>query len=197
MQAFMFVCPACQQELEAEDSLRRQIVECPTCGADIKVPPRKKNILVKKPITRDSPTGSSARSPQPQSSKHKRRTVPAILAGILTLSLLAYIAGAPHVAEVTGRTGRILRPAGRMTKEQWFEKLTETGLSFEIGYRSQGTGSPRDEFIKIMGGPDRTQSVGDHVYWYYKCSDGQVQLVLYKGNLEIYGRVLVDTINHF
>lgn len=33
-------------------------------------------------------------------------------------------------------------------------------------------------WIDEIGKPDRTQSVGGSYYWYYRCSDGQVQVVI-------------------
>jgi hypothetical protein len=67
-----------------------------------------------------------------------------------------------------------------------------------------GTGGScsKDEFVKIMGKPDKTQKVGGDTYWYYSCSDGQIQMVLASGNLTpAYGEIVVlsnsDGINEY
>jgi len=35
-----FICPQCQQEIEASDDMAGQQVECPACGARLTVPTR-------------------------------------------------------------------------------------------------------------------------------------------------------------
>lgn len=35
---------------------------------------------------------------------------------------------------------------------------------------------PATQFQQIMGKPNRSQTVGDYVFWYYECSDGTIRL---------------------
>jgi hypothetical protein len=94
---------------------------------------------------------------------------------------------------------------GGVTKEEWLAKLKENKLDKKIGYHAQfGTGGycAKEEFIKIMGQPDKTQKVGGETYWYYTCSDGQIQMIVASGNLEpAYGGNVVlassDGINEY
>jgi len=64
----------------------------------------------------------------------------------------------------------------KLTKSQWRDKLTA-----HYGQPARMNIIPNwqpNEFKKIMGDPDRTQTIGDHAYWYYDCSDGTIQLSL-------------------
>ncbi len=131
--------------------------------------------------------------------KRKGKAVLFIMAAVIIIGIVGYIAGSPRATGNSSSSGLrgILPSPGRMTKEEWLKKLDENGLNAKIMNRFNGIGCPESEFIEIMGNPDRTQAVGDHIYWYFRCSDGQIQMVIYKGNLEHYGQVLVDTINHY
>lgn len=64
----------------------------------------------------------------------------------------------------------------KLTKSQWRDKL-----SAHYGQLVQLNVIPNwrpGEFKKLMGDPDRTQTVGDNAFWYYDCSDGTIQLAL-------------------
>jgi hypothetical protein len=66
-------------------------------------------------------------------------------------------------------------PSPVLTKAEWKAKLAEHNQFF------RQTGSivtmERDEFVNLMGTPDRTATHDGHVYWYYKCADGMIQIV--------------------
>lgn len=63
----------------------------------------------------------------------------------------------------------------RPTKQQWKASLAEKDELYRNG---RIVNLKRDEFVRLLGEPDKTQTVGDQTYWYYECSDGQIQLVL-------------------
>ena len=66
MAQFTFKCPQCGADIEAEDSFRGQVAECPSCGKGIVIP---RNITNKpspsvrlRPVSRDLPTASQTTS---------------------------------------------------------------------------------------------------------------------------------------
>ncbi len=42
-----------------------------------------------------------------------------------------------------------------------------------------------NDFKSFMGEPDRTETLGDHAFWYYDCSDGIIQLSMFAPNLAV------------
>jgi len=68
-----------------------------------------------------------------------------------------------------------------LTKAEWKAKLARkvstyaaTGKVIQIYEK---------DFVRSFGTPIRTQTIGNSTYWYYKCKDGTIQLVLHAGNL--------------
>ena len=61
-----------------------------------------------------------------------------------------------------------------ITKDQWKDKVEK---SFP-GFLLMSEYPDKTKFTAALGKPDRTQSVGGDVYWYYRCSDGMVQMKL-------------------
>lgn len=61
-----------------------------------------------------------------------------------------------------------------VTKEQWKAQV-EKGFP---GFLLMSEYPDKTKFTAAMGKPDHTQSVGGDVYWYYRCSDGMIQLKL-------------------
>lgn len=59
------------------------------------------------------------------------------------------------------------------TKADWLQKADE-----EFGIVRFGSGPvTADRFVRVMGKPDRTQSIGPYDgYWYYECRDGVIQI---------------------
>jgi hypothetical protein len=42
-----------------------------------------------------------------------------------------------------------------------------------------------NDFKSFMGEPDSTQTLEDHAFWYYYCSDGVIQLSMFAPNLAV------------
>ena len=69
----------------------------------------------------------------------------------------------------------------RPTKAEWLAKVVSRyGQSARFRVIENW---PVNGFKSFMGEPDRTQTFGDHAFWYYDCSDGVIQLSLFAGNL--------------
>lgn len=60
------------------------------------------------------------------------------------------------------------------TKDQWKAQVEK---SFP-GFLQMSEYPDKAKFADAMGKPDKTQSVGGDLYWYYRCSDGMIQLKL-------------------
>lgn len=60
------------------------------------------------------------------------------------------------------------------TKDQWKSRVE---ANFP-GFLKMSEYPDKAKFTAAMGRPDKTQSLGGDVYWYYRCSDGMVQLKL-------------------
>lgn len=63
---------------------------------------------------------------------------------------------------------------GRVSTSRWINKVNSRfGL---VGGDIMGW--PVSSFVNVMGQPDKVQRLGDTTYWYYGCTDGQIQLSL-------------------
>lgn len=91
-----------------------------------------------------------------------------------------------------GKPSVDLKNPGAISKEQWKTALGRINPVFAQGGVIQ---MRKDNFIEIFGEPQKTQTVGDSVYWYYQCSDGFIQLTLDKGNL--LGGILAGKANDY
>jgi len=80
-----------------------------------------------------------------------------------------------------------------LTKDEWKVRLGKINQMFAMSGTLQMS---RANFIKACGEPDKTQTVGDDVYWYYSCKDGDMQLVLVKVALD-QGQVFIHKTNDF
>ncbi len=96
---------------------------------------------------------------------------------------LGWLAGR---STATGAGGRLTARVGlgRMTKEPWRAKVNR---HFELVGNQFLDAVKADEFKRVMGAPSRTQAIGDHVYWYYDCSDGVIQIVTGASSLHSMG----------
>jgi TPR repeat protein len=75
---------------------------------------------------------------------------------------------------------RDLTDSAKLTKDQWKKRFGQLHPVFaQVGVVQLS----KAEFTKICGEPNRTQTVGDTVFWYYQCKDGTIQFELHKGNL--------------
>jgi len=69
------------------------------------------------------------------------------------------------------------------TKAEWLAKLASRYGQYaqmRIIYDWRA-----NDFKSFMGEPDRTQTLGDHAFWYYDCADGVIQLSMFAPNLAV------------
>lgn len=217
MSALKFSCPKCGQHLEGDESFCGQTIECPACQTQITAPSA--------PEQADSPPAPRTSQPptppvtsRPKTKSNKAGIVIALVIGIAigygvrvtqnqaptppssaqaTAQLPA--SPAPYTPEAAVAEKQVARaPAARprrISREEWWAKLEENDLKFP-GNRSV-LDVKTEDFIRIMGKPVKTQSVGENMYWYYNCSDGQIQMVIKGWILESYGKIMAETINEF
>ncbi|NCC51379.1 MAG: hypothetical protein EOM20_09210 [Spartobacteria bacterium] len=77
-----------------------------------------------------------------------------------------------------------MKRSGKLpTKEQWKQKVA---ANFSVSVNQISDMVSPDDFKKEMGDPDRTQTLGDRTYWYYFCSDGQIQMDINSVTLIMY-----------
>lgn len=81
----------------------------------------------------------------------------------------------------------------KVSKEEWKAKLSQNNQMF--GVTGGVLQMKKADFVKLMGSPDKTQTEGDQVYWYYECKDGEIQLVLAASALS--GGVLAGRANDY
>jgi TPR repeat protein len=87
---------------------------------------------------------------------------------------------------------RDLTDPAKLTKDQWKKRFGQLHPMFAQAGVVQLS---KAEFTKICGEPNRTQTVGDSVFWYYQCKDGIIQFELDKGNL--LARIVAGKVNDF
>ena len=80
------------------------------------------------------------------------------------------------------------------TKEEWWAKLEKGGFKYPANRLV--VGKDRAKFLKVMGKPDRIQSVGDYTFWSYRCRDGQIQMVMQTWLLDN-GQIATESINEY
>jgi hypothetical protein len=73
---------------------------------------------------------------------------------------------------------------------------TRAAFLERIGWNGYVLSETREEFLSKAGKPHSTQKIGDDAYWYYRCTDGQLQVVM-QANLLQHGRVLITEINEY
>lgn len=195
MPEIMFACPKCKQSLEGDDSMRGQVVDCPSCNAQITIPsvPQKKQIILPKSAASG---GAPAHTTPPKQKSSKVGIVIALVIGLAIGYCAGSAKGPSGIGKSIGGGGGIsLSTFGRPTKEAWMKKLAQQEFYHDIA--RQIAGVEKDAFIRIMGKPDKTQVVGDQLIWYYDCSDGQIQLVLHRGIMDIEDTISTEMINEY
>lgn len=194
-----FSCHKCGQHLEAEPTLQGDTIQCPSCRISIRVPSVKHRKKVTPPQAH--PTGAGSESRRPAKKTARKRCVLALTAGLI----IGYIFGAGFPV---GERGSVLPDsaralsAQRLTKDEWKAKAYAYFRS-SGEYEGQGHmvtptllwGIDGEVFKRVMGNPDRTQTIGGNMYWYYTCRDGMIQLVL--ENREGVDNLLVGDINDY
>ena len=115
--------------------------------------------------------------------------------GLFLLLLVVVAVGMKKpAANGTGSTARV---TATMTKQEWMAKvIKELGQDRTTVYAGYINCSAKD-FYRVMGEPIRTQAVGENAYLYYQCTDGTLQLVCYKVNLESNGLLGTTAINEY
>lgn len=103
--------------------------------------------------------------------------------------------GSPSTSSSSGST--LTRPSSTLTKEEWKAQAIKA-LPDMLGSISSGNISCKSsDFYRMMGKPERSQSIGENTYLYYRCSDGVLQLVCWKQNLEQIGELATTEINDY
>ncbi|MBI4028038.1 MAG: DUF4339 domain-containing protein [Verrucomicrobia bacterium] len=135
--------------------------------------------------------------PSPQAPQNAHPGVVGCLATVIIITILVVIAAiiAPWVSEKNqGNPGATQSGATLITRSQWKEKLRRACPEFVTG---QLRALKADDFKALMGPPASTQSIGDITYWYYVCSDGQIQMVIQKVPLDMSNLILATDVNDF
>ena len=150
------------------------LTKCPECGKDVS--------------TRAPPAPAS--TPLPAKAQPVQRWIGYL--GVLVLFLLA--GWFVNLSGIFRDSGAAPSQPHSITKAEWRQKLEGRYgqyASLNIVYQWKA-----DDFKQFMGNPSSTQNVGDEAFWYYYCSDGQIQLVMDQGNLLAWGR-MVGKINDY
>lgn len=61
-----------------------------------------------------------------------------------------------------------------LSKDAWKAKVEKSFPGFSQGFEYPDKAA----FTAAMGKPDRTQTVDGDLFWYYRCSDGMIQMQL-------------------
>ena len=125
MGAYSFVCPHCQQPLEAPEETLGQIISCPACNQQIQLPAPERPAaglaapaVQKKIVMRknNSGTSSSTREEQTPSRQSPAKTSPgaiwSLVLGILGLTCFGPLAGVPAIICGHVSLGNIRRSGG-------------------------------------------------------------------------------------
>jgi hypothetical protein len=80
------------------------------------------------------------------------------------------------------------------SKSDWWAQLEANGFRFPDNRLV--VAKRREDFVRIMGLPDKTQAIGEYTYWYYRCRDGEIQMVMMTMLLDA-GQITTDSINEF
>ena len=79
--------------------------------------------------------------------------------------------------------------SSKLTMSQWKKQVAPFNAnSFDFKQRLLS----EEEFKKRFGPPFETQKLGEQAMWYYKCSDGLIQLVIEAAFIEQQGVVIKD-----
>jgi hypothetical protein len=94
-----------------------------------------------------------------------------------------------------GETPALSSQTNRTTKAQWRAKVMQAYGRYPAAMNTI-PGWNAKQFQSLLGAPDQTQTVGDHAYWYYRCSDGTIQLALNAQVLALAG-IMQGNINDY
>ena len=89
------------------------------------------------------------------------------------------------------------RPTAQWSKQEWRSRVVkELDQNMNVVIAGFISCQAKD-FYRVMGKPSRTQSIGDNALLYYPCTDGTLQLVCSKLNLEANGLLGTTAINEY
>ena len=165
-------CPDCRKDVST------RAAACPNCGFPMQasgqgLPPQANGIPPLQPPAALASTSLPAKGQPVQ-----------WWMGCLGIIVLCLVGGwIANLAGMFGDTAATPEQAHSITKAEWRKKLESRYGQYahlNIVYQWKA-----DDFKRFMGNPSSTQNVGDEAFWYYACSDGQIQLVMDQGNLAI------------
>jgi ribosomal protein S27E len=207
-------CPTCQNRIINDGSRAGQTVKCPHCGDVVQMPGGETQVIPP-PAVADS-------FPVIPNISYERRT----LAYRKSNPFIAMIVPASMVAATIGVLGFWYFGEGTLDKSVSSNPASSAATSVAA---NPAPASPRAiktkrEFKKTFystirnalpgvvsekavtdafGEPFRTQTVHDNGYWYWRCKDGQIQMVIQGGNPEAItgvigeGNILVKALNDY
>lgn len=132
------------------------------------------------------PTPTTETPPQPGHQPQKSGAKNGCL-GCLGIIFLFFVVF--YIADIAGcqwtqnQYGGSPAAANKPTKAEWLTKLASRYGQYaqmRIIYDWRVS-----DFKSLMGEPDRTETLGDHAFWYYDCSDGIIQLSMFAPNLAV------------
>lgn len=111
---------------------------------------------------------------------------------------------------VLGNSSSARSVVAELTKKQWMKKLHVFlikegggGVGDIFAYNQisalMGRSSveiTEERLVKLMGEPSRTSAIGNKIYWYYKCSDGSIQIVADRDQYQ-YLKIITGEINEY
>jgi hypothetical protein len=117
---------------------------------------------------------------------------------VFALCLFAYFTG------IFGWIGNLLSQfdtstsssqESQITKAQWRARVAQNYGKYPAAMNTI-PGWNAKQFQNLVGAPDQTQTIGDQAYWYYRCSDGTIQLALNAQVLALAG-IMQGNINDY
>ena len=205
-------CPHCLNFVITDPSLAGQTVQCPHCSQIFQFPGSTASII-------PPPIAAAAVSSQkPQSiwnetlgelrmsvkGTTKKATKIAIKVAIGFACLFGICSGLALIGHFTDslsqpvKTGVIPSSGRALTKSEFEKRLREAGWR---GLNGGNDLIKTDELRRLFGQPDKTQRLGDSLYWYWQCQDGAAQLVTSgvfgDSNISGHDEVIVENCNFY
>jgi hypothetical protein len=102
-----------------------------------------------------------------------------------------------HLVTANGKSGvqtseTNLKHSTAITKREWKDAF---GKAYPVFAQTGAVRMQKADFLELCGEPSKTQTVGNKVFWYYSCKDGEMQLDLDKGNL--LGGIVAGHVNEY
>jgi hypothetical protein len=180
-------CPGCGTSYKIDDANRGRSARC-KCGARFVLEPAAN--LRAASVPEETPFPATPTSP-------RRTTIwtPPVLAVVGGAFILGCLIGAIVTkAVLSGGDSFAVSFSGGggggrgLTVDEFKTKIAWNGAAVQHGL---------DDFKKMVGEPDRIQEVGDEVYLYYSCKDGELQIIAVKVLYEYQKTLLITQINRY